>query len=927
MIVHISATLRAGKLIKGNHEWPVSMGFQGNTDIHSFYLHLQQDNVLLNDILQDILDSDDTDIMPNCTLDDMGIFYVDKPENEQSMEQLINKIDTSTGTAIIQLLHDNPFTNSKNVHHDYICMWMSASLCNLKVLDGLLKIGYSGGNRLIILALLYKGENNFLQKGFYAKLPGIYLLNLFYFQNVKLKYLIASPNSKILKIEGGLSIKLQEHTLDFFGDIVMDNDGYDAELGTVGKCDVLEPFTGIVDSLIFQQIIFHIRHTYQDNNSEYFLKGSVILAGVHTTGQIYFQGNELHLAVVTLNTDFSLAKLWSHFFPHYAWNENDFNIIFLAGSELYYCSPKGKDTGYRVSDKYYEQGCVITLSTELTLINTLALEGKLYIKENCISASLSSKTAIDLSILKIEGITKNGIQNSGPELAFSLLKNENGRNSQIEINGKIILFQKEITEGEIQYIKDKTSWEIRANLTLPDSLKNIFIRKFTLVYSSLNGFHIETKDEFLFSNEALNFVKILNDFTDKARNKCNAITIDRDDKINLKFHLQPKICGSFCTHTRSGEITATNTNGWEITLGLCGSVDIMGKDGQILVQRTFGSTGNKTINNETSFDDFPDLFIDILTNTLNSVIDALFEDDSFDDMKKILLYLLGSKVLEYADDFICRRLMDETKRTKLSHDVCSSNSLGGGTALGASLFAAAGGSAFDGGELFAALAAGFAGILLMILIQTTKTDDSEEEKKLNIPEFKGMVEGASLTVSIEEIKNAIGYEIDIIWITDKRRDKFITYKPSENPHELSLLDIPVYGNVYIAIRAIHAKQELSSDWSEANLLTDISASMLITWAKNSGYCLQCCRNMLINHGVIINNIINKLLIQTYAILITPTEIAQKHFNENDTVEHCLEHLKNAYPRITQEELLLITEKVGYKENVKNTMLEMGIWLE
>lgn len=922
MIIQVSAALKAGKLIKGKNEWPVCVGFQGNTDVQSFYLHLDEgDRFALDNLMQDMLGGADTEQLSGFEVKDAGIFYVNNPENTQAVTRLVKEIDPKTGEAVACLLVDETIIGAMEqggkLPGNYICMWLTADLCDVHVLQGLLQFGYSDGQTLVILVCLYQNEQNFLCKGFFAALPDIKLLDILAFQNVRLKYVISAPDGKALALAGQVSLRIQEHVFIFAGDVKVYDDGYHASLCSVGKVDVLAPFTGMVDELAFENIVLHVNRTRTteapvENKSEYFLSGDVTLAGVKTGGLIYFEQNTITLAEVKMESDFSLALLWNHIFPGYHLDNGTFDIKFLQGSELYYCAA---EQGSNIGERHYEKGFGVRLFTELTLIYTVSLEGILYIADDSVSAALYSSKAINLGIIQIEGVTNNGIRLPGPGVSFVFGKDDTNKKKMLEISGGIVVLNEAIMESAVQYCTDGNEWMIRAELTLPERLQTFFCKSFTLVYSDADGFRMEDAEAFPFSHDSLNFAELFNKFMEAKKGVCETVKLgEKENKIHLKFNLKPGISGSMSREADEKE--------WSVKLTVTGTIQLVGKDEEVLVSREFAPGVSLAINSATSFTDLPGMLAEALEEVVLSVINMLFEDANFKELERVLIYLLEDQLADYAVAFVCRKLLSEKNVAQLLKDATGGSGGGGGGGSGggsggggaiAGGFAAGGGTAFGGGSIFENLGYGFLGILA-IKIFGGGAGGQNEDDKLPVPDFEGEINGSSLILKIEEVKYAVGYKIDIIWMNPDRQDYIIEYDLAAPGPDLSLLDIPVCGEVYIAVRAIHRKAERSSDWTEANLLSEITSHMLISWAYSQEYCIRDCFTMLKNHNVGIDNmeVLGEVL-RIYGDPDTPASIAKTHVEAGDAIGVCIKHIERAYPNMPVRELMGYLCQAGYEK--------------
>jgi hypothetical protein len=134
---------------------------------------------------------------------------------------------------------------------------------------------------------------------------------------------------------------------------------------------------------------------------------------------------------------------------------------------------------------------------------------------------------------------------------------------------------------------------------------------------------------------------------------------------------------------------------------------------------------------------------------------------------------------------------------------------------------------------------------------------------------------------------------------------------TENAASISLLEIPLYGNLYVAVRAIHRDEELSSDWSDAYFAADITTEILAHWANNCGYCIQDCYKILQEHKTILEDEDIHCVLDICGKLKSPETIATEHFKRGDSRETCIEHMNEVYPYLSLSELQMCLQKAGY----------------
>ena len=165
----------------------------------------------------------------------------------------------------------------------------------------------------------------------------------------------------------------------------------------------------------------------------------------------------------------------------------------------------------------------------------------------------------------------------------------------------------------------------------------------------------------------------------------------------------------------------------------------------------------------------------------------------------------------------------------------------------------------------------------------------------------------------------------MIWDFDERREDILNIDASqEMPVSFSLLDIPVYGKLYLQVKAIHQKETLSSDWSDQTYLHEITDSQLIHWACHAGYCIRDCYEALKKHNVDIGDYsILKKVLEFYDRPDTKEDIARQHFSSGDSASVCLEHIDKALPHLSCLDIMDCMWHAGYQEEeIKTALLQL-----
>lgn len=906
MVFDVSATLKTGTLVHSSKAWPLSLSFHGNANFQLFCMQLKEDTEQSSEeFFKDVTNSVYSDTLKNVSFENIGLIFMNCPLTEVSTNILSLLSSSHLAASMNGLIHEKDFGKSSSFF-----IWFEAELKNLHFLNDLIRIGYDGNTTFLCLTWLSKNQKADDSKQtpdtkyFYACLPDLQLFHTLDFTNLHLKVLLQSGNN-VYSISGQIVLTLYNAVFTFGGDLRFCESGYSAVLECSQQTKDLKLPDPIGNYLQFQQLRLCIHHMYEtesaDAETEYYLDASVRIAHLVTGGSLHFQHQKIQSAGISLNTGFSLSHIWNCFFPSCVWDEEVFDLTFQPGSFLKYENVIGKD-GADVPTYQIE------LKTSITLIEKFDLTGKLDITEDKIQASLNFMKPIDFGFLVL--CTQDSLSDplvKGPECSFTFSKSGKPNRKEMKLSACIIFLEQKILNGVIDYIAEKNQWSFNLIIPISGDLKAIFGDTLGISYSSVKGFSLTAPGAEDSQSNMFNFAERLEWYLQMKKGSCKKLDFQKQkNKLKVRYKTQIAIAsdedpsGKICRLEIGGKIlvqkeTETTVLQHDISPG-------------IIIELKKGVTAQ-------------DIFSQFQKNIyaiLDSMVQLMFDAANVDVLKEVLKVLVEDELRDYAQGLLCRKLIKKETFEKLSPKEPGGQSSSGGNAEYCEGMMAGGGAAFGAGELFADFGSVFAGFVLIMLFPGGSSGGGSSQKDpLPYPTFYGNIQNGQLLLQIEDLTFAEKYEINLFWkASGKRYDKKYEYRKGGSMPNISLLEIPVLGELYLSVRAIHKNLELSSDWCPAHYLTEATASDLIQWAWNADLCLRDCFVMLKQHTVDLSDQVLKQITCIYGQPDTKETIAKRHYIAKDDILLCYQHLEQAYPNLSTTELIECLWNAGYhKEQI------------
>ena len=906
MELKISVGFRTGALAEGLSRWPIDTEFQYSEAAQSFCICVKEEDTDAGALLQEFTGQDGVGAFAGCRLNGAGVFYRHFSQENAAQEylpDLLRSFLTEEETGRLQELFQNPMVPVDSG----VCLWMAADLENLHVFSDLITIGYEKENTLFLLACLCRVSGKWT-KSFYADLPDIELFQKIVLGQILLIYREDGSGQRYFALSGQVKIRVKNEELLFAGELVMEPGGYHAQLENCGTVDMLSFIAGAEGRLCLQDLAFHMECRYASKKQmevkQYFLQGNLKIGEILLSGKLFWEaaqnGTSGYISA-ELEEDVALESLLHAMFPGYGLQGTLFHIAFLEGSRLAYHFDK-------------ETQCLLELRVELQLVSRLELTGKIEVAEDGFRMGISTEQSIHLGPFSLEPAGEDG------KLAVDMeyCKDSGSSGKQLNITAGASFMEEKLVGGVFTYQGDENGWSLRAELQIPDKLQILFGSSLTLFYDSREGFRLENLEEISYLGETVDFLKQLKNYMQMGKtDACAALQeCAGQNRIHSSFRVQPGLSGSL------GQDKAV-----KITLKCVLRVEDDHKN--LLLERRLGESQELALEWKSgmTWEEFTGQVEKLLKTAMDQVLDALFQDSGFEDLERILKVAAEGKLKEYAEGLLCRKLINQENAEKLKMSEPSEGGSGesgsgeGGSGEGGSgeggftEIAAEGGTAFGGGTIMEGAGEAFGGLVIITFTGMTGGDRKEGEK-LPCPEFKGIMDDMFLRLEMQSVKDADGYEIDIRWEDEGRKDRFTRWNAEETAPQISLLAIPVKGQIYLAVRALYSQDESkSSDWSRGNLVGEVTAKDIVLWSLHQSLCIRDCFGMLETHGFSPkdDDVIREVL-QHYLTPKMKEELVKEHFQKQDPAEVCLKHLIREYPHLTSGEILRCMWYEGYREN-------------
>lgn len=546
----------------------------------------------------------------------------------------------------------------------------------------------------------------------------------------------------------------------------------------------------------------------------------------------------------------------------------------------------------------------LTLRVELQLVSRLELTGRIEVTDEGFQLGLSTEQEVSLGPFSLEPADRDG------KLAVDMeyCKNNSSSGKQLSITAGASFMEEKLASGTFAYQGDKNGWCPRAELQMPDKLKLLFGSSLTLFYDSREGFRLENIEDISYLGETVDFLKQLKKYMHMGKTAVCAELQEcaGQNRIHSSFRLKPGLSGSL------GQDKAV-----KITLKCILRVEDDHKN--LLLERSLGESQELALEwkDGMTWEQFADQADLLLKMAVDQVLDELFQDSGFEDLQRILKVVAEGKLKEYAEGLLCRKLINQNnaEKLKMSESAERGSGEGGSGESGFTEVAAGGGSAFGGGTIMEVAGEAFGGLVVIEFIGIIGTDRKDGEK-LPCPEFTGRMEDVFLRLEMQSVKDADGYEIDIRWEDEERKDTFIRWNSGKMAPQISFLDIPVKGQIYLAVRALYSQDESkNSDWSCGNLVGEVTASDIVLWSLHQSLCIRECFEMLEKHGFPKkDDSLIRTVLQHYLTPKMKEELVKEHFQKQDPADVCLKHLIREYPHLTSGEILKCMWYEGYQEN-------------
>ena len=592
------------------------------------------------------------------------------------------------------------------------CFWAIIDFSSWDIGTSLIQIG--GTNDQAATLKLY----GFFASGdavkttiFEADFPDFTLFNIFSFSAIRIRYVFSGET--LYALSGKLKISAFEKDFTFSGLVQKQPNQFFAALTlTVGPKEVTNPFgTGSMPGINFGEFQFALLRplpppttgitsfAWFQTTIKYSIKGLL----VDLNAAIYLENTTPILAFIELNQELNIGEIFTNSIPNFTWPSDLINIVFKAGSSIYYCqtgyAAKLNQTPLYLIDSSgnlqpvsslipatYEEGFTVFAAIDLTIWKTISFTGNITIGSNHIVASIQLNEVIDLYILTIKA--PQGVAGTGPIFKFDS-QPVNGSNPYVQLQCSLLFFQEDFgLNAFVTVSRDASqSGAIAIEATLSTTKKYAILGNqpvnLTFTYSKKQGFNVSGWPNFTQDDSSVSqIIDIAKEVTSLMKSTdptfvCGQITnLIAEQVFTNSFTMSPTfktvtqnevdtvyfiVNGTFKVFIAGSEVTSINfPNSIEIPLPQHVSLDSLASD-----------------------------ILEALKNAAASFVQSLVNNG--EQWAKLAAILFAQKAAQLAAQWLCEGLIDGlTAEAITAGGAAVSSALAGGAGLAGAIGAGLG---------------------------------------------------------------------------------------------------------------------------------------------------------------------------------------------------------------------------------------------
>ncbi len=556
--------------------------------------------------------------------------------------------------------------------------WTRVEFSSSKLFSTLIDVGYENRGNIALVgtfASQVSAAQTIQTTEYMATLDYIKLLSLFEFSDLILIYRF--DQAAEYRISGTLCLTLfGTERYCFKGSVISTETTLKACIRSANSEAVIEnPFFSQMRGVTFKNLLFGISYRYaNDEHPEseglFRIQGSVEYGGLAFTGQLYLHNTDPILASVAIDKDLNIGAIFSQSILLHSWPTDFINIVFFAGSRLYYQAPQSDHQRFSElafvcasetpeqanqelvpsetveDDISYLDGFNIYARFQITLLLSIDLFGTITIKDNGVAAQIQLANQINLYVLQI--ISPNLLPDqhnhaaAGPVFCFDSATNTMG------FECGLWFFQQDFglsttLEGTKDQDDNKLALKgsLRSQRAFPPFLTESVELGFS--YDQQDGFQVTNWPMFHWFSDAIDFVKQIQDIGNSGSPGCGDIVdFVNEQFLRTDFQISP----------------AFDSQGQRLYLVLNGAYVMsftFGGETTEFLRLDFPNAVRVLLPDDISFDSLGSAINGALGSAASSFVQGLL--DNAEAISIFLAIMAGERVFQYALTLVCNNII------------------------------------------------------------------------------------------------------------------------------------------------------------------------------------------------------------------------------------------------------------------------------
>jgi hypothetical protein len=557
----------------------------------------------------------------------------------------------------------------------------------------ILQIGNTATGLSNIIVSAFIAADNALNTIFMADLPDITVFNTVTlthtsaYPGIHLKYTANNGNTNEFQLIGRLNLSLFSSLYSFDGSLVVDIEKIDSQLQLATDSATIEiPMPFGMPGICFTDLYVGVHYTFAKGTTPTLctlLIGGSVSFGEYLSFSAYLQLKDATpaLAVISLDRELSIGQFFAHCIST-QWPNNFIDIVFLAGSKIYYYN-QSADPNHQFNkddnNYVYQNGFNVDANIVLTILIDIPISITASVipdatgayKGVIINAALTD--TINLFVLRIAGTRSDSTGRfiGGPSFELNTVDDPMSFGFAAGLN-----FFREpfgLAEVKIRTMNGSDEMELLGHLESAESFAPFGALSLDFTYSQSAGFQIQNWPAF-------DMISSVIDFLDKIKDACNSLgeTVcgQLSDMItDVVFQTKYTISPTF----------ETQNNVLYFVLNGHYSLSLLNMDSPFVTVNF--PPCMFALPNDLSLSALPGEITQSIANAAADFVMALLNDPQ--QISTFLAILFGTNAANIALQIACRGLIDSLCAEAASAAGEAVASLGGAVAAGAAAVSAA----------------------------------------------------------------------------------------------------------------------------------------------------------------------------------------------------------------------------------------------